>query len=342
MPYNDSKKSSEEYLRLALPLIAKHGVAINPINYAVFYEYVSGTNEPLQETLDEQAQTPGAVTDGFLLELYLRFISPCDERRMTRVQEEMRHLLSEVSDSVSHAGQEAEQFDRSLGSYEAKLGENPDATTVSQVISSVRSDTHSMQQANSSLTRQLEESKEEIETLRKEVESARQETLKDPLTGLGNRKGLTEAWEQIRGHTNGQQPPLCLLMMDIDHFKRVNDTYGHLLGDKVIKMVATVIRKTVKGKDVAVRYGGEEFAVLLPDTPPEGARALAEQLRTTVEHGVIRRLDSGDTIGGVTISIGVGLCKDGESMSDFIARADAALYRSKEGGRNRVTMATES
>ena len=106
-------------------------------------------------------------------------------------------------------------------------------------------------------------------------------------------------------------------------------------------MVATVIRQTIKGKDVAVRYGGEEFAVLLPDTPREGAKALAEQLRTTVEHGVIRRLDSGDPIGAVTISIGVGLCQDGETMTDFIARADAALYRSKEGGRNRVTTDTE-
>jgi len=341
LQYNDSKKSSEEYLRLALPLMARYGVAVNPTNYAVFYEYVSGTNRPLQEALDKQAQTPAGVTDGFLQALYMRYISPCDEQRMTRVQDEMRNLLSEVSDSVTHAGQEAALFDRSLGACEARLGESPDVTTVSQVLSSVRSDTQSMQQANTSLQRQLEESKEEIETLRKEVESAREETLKDPLTGLGNRKGLTQAWEQIRGHTNSQQPPLCLLMMDIDHFKRVNDTYGHLLGDKVIKMVAAVIRQTVKGKDVAVRYGGEEFAVLLPDTPPEGARTVAEQLRTTVENGVIRRLDSGDPIGKITISIGIGICREGESMSDFIARADAALYRSKQTGRNRVTMDAE-
>jgi len=341
LPYNDSKKASEEYLRLALPLMARHGVTVNPTNYAVLYEYVSGTNRALQEALDKQAQAPAGVTDAFLLEQYLKYVSPCDERRMTRVQDEMRHLLSEVSNSVTHAGQEAALFDRSLGSYEARLGENPNAETVSQVLSSVRGDTQSMQQANSSLTRQLVESKEEIETLRKEVESAREETLKDPLTGLGNRKGLAQAWEQIRGHTDGQQPPLCLLMMDIDHFKRVNDTYGHLLGDKVIKMVATVIHQTVKGKDVAVRYGGEEFAVLLPDTPPEGARALAEQLRKTVANGEIRRLDSGDSIGSVTISVGVGLCKEGEGMSDFIARTDAALYRSKETGRNRVTMDTE-
>jgi diguanylate cyclase len=128
-------------------------------------------------------------------------------------------------------------------------------------------------------------------------------------------------------------------MADIDHFKRVNDSYGHLIGDKVLHAVGRALQANVKGKDTASRFGGEEFAVLLPQTPLEGAARLAETLRTTVASGRVKSIGSGETVGNITISIGVACYRAGEPAAELIARADRALYAAKASGRNRVCLA---
>jgi diguanylate cyclase len=128
-------------------------------------------------------------------------------------------------------------------------------------------------------------------------------------------------------------------MADIDHFKRVNDSYGHLIGDKVLHAVGRALQANVKGKDTASRFGGEEFAVLLPQTPLEGAARLAETLRATIASGRVKSVGSGETVGNITISIGVACYRAGEPAAEFIARADRALYAAKTRGRNRVCLA---
>ncbi len=127
--------------------------------------------------------------------------------------------------------------------------------------------------------------------------------------------------------------------MDIDHFKRINDTHGHIFGDRVIKAVAKIVRDNVKGRDIAARYGGEEFIVLLPDTPLRGAQRLAEGIRIAVASSRFRRIDDSDADDGVTISIGVANLHAGESPTCLLERADRALYASKANGRNLVTVA---
>ncbi|MBI5108197.1 MAG: GGDEF domain-containing protein, partial [Rhodocyclales bacterium] len=129
------------------------------------------------------------------------------------------------------------------------------------------------------------------------------------------------------------------LMADIDHFKQVNDTYGHVFGDKVLRAVAQILQDNVKGKDTAARYGGEEFIVLLPDTPLEGARQLAERIRGIVERCRIKRSGDQGAVANIMVSLGAASLRGGERATDFIARADAALYTSKTSGRNRVTVA---
>jgi diguanylate cyclase len=133
-----------------------------------------------------------------------------------------------------------------------------------------------------------------------------------------------------------------LLMVDIDNFKRVNDTYGHVFGDKVIRYVAQRISLSIKGRDVAARYGGEEFAILLPETTVQGALVLAEQIRASVARGKIHRGGATEQIAGVTVSIGVAESLPADSVEDLTRRADEALYRSKEAGRNRVMSAVSA
>jgi diguanylate cyclase len=130
--------------------------------------------------------------------------------------------------------------------------------------------------------------------------------------------------------------PLSLLIADIDHFKKFNDTFGHQVGDKVLRTVGRSLKDGVKGRDTAARYGGEEFAVILPQTPMSGALAVAEQIRGGLAGRKLVDKRSGDDYGRVTLSIGAAEYRSGESAADLIGRADAALYRAKENGRNRV------
>jgi diguanylate cyclase len=128
-------------------------------------------------------------------------------------------------------------------------------------------------------------------------------------------------------------------MLDIDHFKQFNDKFGHLLGDEVLKIVARAITYCVRGKDIVARYGGEEFCVLLPGTPLSGAMKVADTIRTTIAMRDLKRKDTGESFGSITVSVGAAQFRSrGEDDIDaLVKRADDALYRSKMAGRNRVT-----
>ncbi len=159
-------------------------------------------------------------------------------------------------------------------------------------------------------------------------------TIIDGLTQIYNKRYLYEALEReiIRGRRHERE--LCILMFDIDHFKRINDVHGHLAGDYVLKEVARVVQARIRRDEVFARYGGEEFAIILPETPISGATALAETLRQKVaDHSFVFQADSIK----VTISLGAALMEEGDrTAADLIKRADEKLYQAKRTGRNRV------
>ncbi len=199
-----------------------------------------------------------------------------------------------------------------------------------------------MKESVGGLKNRLDESQSEIESLRVELVRAREEAMTDALTGPQNRKGFERRLAEYLGPGMELPEHLSLMMLDIDHFKRVNDTFGHLFGDKVIRAVAQVIKSNIKGQDIGVRYGGEEFLVFLPETSIDGALRLAEKLRSLIASGRIKRTNSDETVESVTISIGVVGYRPAEAIEALIGRADAALYISKSNGRNRVTAAADT
>ncbi len=159
----------------------------------------------------------------------------------------------------------------------------------------------------------------------------------DPLTGLHNRRWLDENLPDILEQHGDGRHDLCLLMMDIDHFKRYNDSVGHLAGDQALIAVASTLKSQIRAADRAVRFGGEEFLIVLPDTNLHDARPLGERMRYIVQQAAIRSSE-GATLPGVTLSIGLAQWALGETTEQFIARADAALYRAKRLGRNRLVL----
>lgn len=158
----------------------------------------------------------------------------------------------------------------------------------------------------------------------------------DALTGLHNRRWLEDMYTREINRSNAGNFRLSAFMMDIDHFKTVNDTYGHLAGDQVLIAVSKAITNCLRPSDMPVRYGGEEFSVFLPGTSTENARVIAERLRQSVERMKVE-LPDGQTI-PVTISIGFTERQDGDTVRSIIERADQALYNAKQNGRNRACL----
>lgn len=332
MSETDTTKSAE-YLRLIIPLMSKYKTAATPAAYAMWYDYVSGTNVSLKTELDVLLKSQESLSGEQVDALFSKHISECDRETMKRVHADMRRVMSNIAESASQTGNSASQFGRMLEGYGDRLRTDLNSGEVQDIVDGLSGETERMRDSMDSLNNRLAESRSEVDKLRDELRRVKEEAVTDPLTGLLNRKGFSMAMAEA---TAGDQ--LCLLILDIDHFKRINDNYGHLLGDKVIQFVGKSLLATVKGKDTASRYGGEEFAVLLPETDLTGAYAVAEQIRSGIEKARIRRMDSKESIGTVTISIGIARYRPGETEAEFIARADEALYCSKNQGRNQVSM----
>lgn len=336
MRYADSVQRSAEYLRLALPLMAQHGLAVNPFNYAVWYDYVSGGNPELKREIDTLTERGVPITNQLCEAIYHRHIAQASEQKLFGVHTGVRRLIDQVQESVTEADNRVARFDDSLLEHGSRLetgGE--DMGTVHEVVSRILDETRQMHASNTELRDQLNESAGEIERLRTRLQKTQKEAISDALTGLANRKALSDAFQKMTEEED--LGDLALLMIDIDHFKQVNDNYGHLLGDKVLKAVSGAIQSCIKGRDIGARWGGEEFVVLLPDTPFEGACTLAEAIRRMIERSKIRRMNSDEAIDRVTVSIGVAGYQPGDLLDDLIQRADRALYRSKRSGRNRVS-----
>ncbi|MEJ8863256.1 diguanylate cyclase [Pseudomonas jessenii] len=184
-----------------------------------------------------------------------------------------------------------------------------------------------------SLAERVAHMEQEAQGYREHLEEQRQKALVDPLTGLPNRA----AWSERLGHevTQWQQHgnTLLLAMLDLDHFKRINDNYGHLAGDKVLKIIASVLRKRLRGTDFIARFGGEEFVLLMPSTVPAAGLKMLESLRASIEACPFHFKGEPVTI---TVSIGMTAFRPGEHSDQVLKRADQALYRAKNAGRNRV------
>ncbi len=339
MHYEEPVSTSEELLRLTLPMIARYQLGANPVNYALMYEYVSGVNPALKAAIDSQLTETGTLDERRARELFRAHVLP-DAQQLAELHAEIIELVRSLQASLSDAGEEAGRFEGSLADCNRKLLQSGESN-IAGVLHGLIKHTEQMRSSNVKLQAALEHHAREAETLRRELQVARQEATTDPLTGLPNRTGFDAAAARVFAEMDDYEHPVCLLLVDIDNFKLINDQYGHLFGDKVIKIVADILRKCIKGKDTAARFGGEEFMVLLPDTPLVGARALAESVRSAIERARIRRTANGETIGNITLSAGIASLHDGETLISLIERADRAMYRAKQQGRNRVASAEE-
>jgi diguanylate cyclase len=336
MKYSQDKHESGEILRLCIQKMAGHLAAFTPLNYAVWYEHLAGVNPELSAALNKLLDSGQKLDNAAIDKLHLQFISNTEQKAEQAFREGMKQLLGRIASYAEQADQQASEFGDNLQSYNNALRPDIELSQLEALIGNMSQDTGKIRGSMQTLQSQLEASQQEVEKLNQELRSARGQALNDPLTGINNRRGFEARFREIIDTPGAIEKGLCLLMLDIDHFKKVNDTFGHLFGDKVIQAAAAMLKSKVKGQDVVARLGGEEFAVLLPETNVTGAFVVAEQIRQGFEKSKIRRQDAQEPIGGITISIGIASFSG--DLTTMLDQADQALYHSKQNGRNRSSV----
>lgn len=338
-PYaDDNFAKASEHLRLAIALLSKHKIPPSPMNFRMGYDYVAGRNEALQAALNEMVAQPAELSTETLWEMYRQMFVQ-DDKALEKMRQELRHFIVSLQSEFERSGGNLSSYAKILNRFADILSTPMPPEVMSAEVHKVIDDTRAMEQSQQRLESQMASILTEMESLRKELEQVKEESLTDALTGIPNRKAFDAALVHAIHAAREEEALFCLLLADIDHFKQFNDTHGHLVGDKVLRFVASTLKHSLKGKDLATRFGGEEFAVILPQTALTGAEAIAEQIRQAVSSGELRDKGTKQRYGKITLSIGIAQFRANEPPMNLIQRADQALYRAKERGRNRLEKA---
>jgi diguanylate cyclase len=333
----DEHERTMAFAEVALGQIRSLRQTAVPRNYEIWYVYATGYNPPLNKIINETLARNGRLTEADLEQIYETYLSHI--KTTDRIDKVGARVIGEVDDVIkllTEALGMSTSYGASLDGASEKLAVAESPEQIKAIVETLVKSTREMRSTNKALEERLTLSKSEISNLQQSLEAIRAESLTDPLTGLGNRKYFDRMIEMAVQHALAFNEPLSLLMFDIDHFKSFNDSYGHLTGDQVLRLVGMSLKQTIKGQDITARYGGEEFAVVLPNTALRQALTVADHIRRAVMAKELKKKSTGEILGRVTISVGVSMLRPVDDTDSLIERADACLYAAKRNGRNRV------
>ncbi|MBK6616552.1 GGDEF domain-containing protein [Ottowia sp.] len=338
MRYTQTKASSAEFLRAALKHMGQHDAAFDPITFAVWYEVAAAMNERLSRHIVDRLKSEPRLSDDTIKQLYVDYISEPDEAAVQNIASDLHRLMSGITDQALATGAVAGVFQDTLSGLAQSLASD-DHADLGDKVSDATVGTAEMQESVALLKQQLAASRSQVDQLRTALRREREQSLLDPLTRVLNRKGFDlKLASMLADPAVVVGTPHHLMMIDIDHFKSVNDTYGHVMGDRVLQVLGDILRTFANDSTVcASRYGGEEFAMVIAGRTEHDAVRFAETVRNKVKQMKIRDRRSQGTLLQITISIGLTHLRSDDRPATVIARADGALYASKMAGRDRVS-----
>lgn len=318
-----------------IPLMATHKVAATPSNYSLFFRYLQGEEKNLIASIDTYVKSNSPFTEEILSELKEEFPDPDIVKEARKSQSSVSKVLSEMFLKISDFSGESNKLSISIKKNASRLSEESTLDDIGRAVTCILSETDEFDQYNSNFQNEVDELTKEITNLKKEYAEMKSVSRTDQLTQVANRRALDEELlKQITLCDEEIHESLSVMMIDIDHFKKFNDTFGHLTGDKVLKYVAQRIKKMLKAGNFIGRFGGEEFIVLLPNTAIAQASQTASHIRNYFS--TTNLTGSQQNLGKITVSIGIAEYKANDSSDTILDRADSALYLAKEGGRNQV------
>ena len=320
----------------ALERIEELGLLPSPENYELWYKYYDGDAE-LVGAIDKLGDN---INEANCTKLYKRYLtSSSHEDAVRKISDQIQQAITEIGGLFKSVKSATDEYGETLDDTADRIEQADTIQDLETAVTEMVQSTKKMVEHNRSLESQLNNTSGQMAELRQNLDTVRKEAMTDGLTGLSNRKAFDKYLETAIKECTEDESTLTLLMMDIDHFKAFNDTYGHLIGDQVLRLVARSLKDGIKGRDVASRYGGEEFAIILPETTAESGVVVGNLLRRAVERKEVINRTTGETLGQITLSVGVAEYRPGEKADEFVTRADQALYAAKEAGRNQVMAA---
>lgn len=328
------------WARKAIEAMEAHNVWPTATNFELWLHYVAIKDSEVATQISSLIKSGTPFTDKVGEELAAQHLPGAKlSGEILTAGKSLSNELDSVSKAIESARETSEAYDQQLATASESL-EAQDTDAVRGMISDLTSATRKVREENQALENRLADTTAELSRLRAHLEQVRREAMTDSLTGLANRKAFDECIEQACAQRG---TPTTLAVIDIDHFKKFNDTWGHQTGDQVIRYVASVISRIASlPPRLAARYGGEEFALVFPGEKPEAIMVALEAAREEIASRVLKRRSTNEDLGAITISTGVAECLPGEPSTAFIERADGALYASKHNGRNRTTLAGKS
>lgn len=334
---NSDSNRSVELGEKALGYIKYNQTSATPDGYELWFNFASGLKPELNQKIKSLLAENPRISQQQLDDIYAEyFLGGEVDQRMEEISNQVSHELNDIIDMVGSSLSNAENYSESLEIFTSELADIKDEGSLRMMIQSMAAATFEMAKNTKELESNLSRSKDQIDQLNQSIETIRAETLTDALTGIANRKKFDSTMERETEEAVNSGESLCLLLCDIDFFKKFNDIHGHQTGDQVLRLVAGILNSNVKGRDLAARYGGEEFAVILPNTSLADASIVADQIRRAVAMKELVKKSTGEKLGRITLSIGVATLHENESIEDIIARADKCLYAAKDAGRNNV------
>jgi len=334
---NELLKEAVARLKEAVPLMLKHQIPTTPTNYALWYAYVGQNSPELNRQLDKVVSQYHTCPPSQSEQLYHAYLSDPITLDVIELRQNMDAMVTELSQSVKDTHLDAYQFKDRIDCNVERLHhlENNNASIgeVLSLIKSLASDASDIKTSTQHFTEQLARAQSEINQLKIQLKKSEHDMHFDALTGALNRRAFNK---DIKGLVQQNPQGLCLIISDIDHFKRFNDTYGHQLGDLVLKTVAKRLSQHSYEGTKLYRFGGEEFALIVPQSQLNTAIKLADIMRRSLEKLILKDKRKLQRIDNISASFGVAQYQENDCDATLIERADTQLYAAKKQGRNRV------
>lgn len=322
-------------LKSAIPELSRLGIPPNPINYGLWYLHFSGRRPELSAAIEKIVTGSEVFDEENARALFAQHICLKNTEESTRAVLRVQQLTTTLLEDLHRAIDSSSRLDKDIQTSQRELQAAIDVDDIEATVRNVTALLDAFRLSNREHRRSLQDADEEIGRLRNELARMQRSANIDDLTLLYNRATFYRELRRLV-EQGSKDTRLCVVLCDLDHFKSINDRFGHLIGDRVLQRIGSLLLSSCREGTIAVRYGGEEFALIVPDSDLDEATAIAERLRVAIQQTQLKIRNSDVVVGRFTASFGIARFRVGDSAESLFERADKALYKAKEGGRNQT------